>query len=136
MPEPLPRSVDRHLAVFSLFSEALVHAIEPALYSPLAIIQSLVYNSDSVAKFVNSDLPGFEPFHTFGYGADIIQDVIKLKVTPALGKGQFSQNGSHLTIWDIGTLTQALSEETSLMLKDSWTDSKGERALMPICKVE
>ncbi|KAF5664267.1 hypothetical protein FHETE_7149 [Fusarium heterosporum] len=61
----------------------------------------------AIAKFVNSHLPGYEPFHTFGYGGDIIQDVIKLKVTPALGQ-----------------LTHALSEETSFMLKSSWTDNK------------
>ncbi|CZR37631.1 uncharacterized protein FPRO_07178 [Fusarium proliferatum ET1] len=60
----------------------------------------------AIAKFVNSHLPGYEPFHTFGYGGDIIQDVIKLKVTPALGQ-----------------LTHALSEETSFMLKSSWTDN-------------
>lgn len=76
---------------------------------------------------MNSHLPGYEPFHTFGYGGDIIQDVIKLKVTPALGtfeilRGHFRFHTDEAQ----GQLTHAISEETSFMLKSSWTDNTGE----------
>ncbi|KAK1762684.1 cytochrome P450 [Phialemonium atrogriseum] len=61
----------------------------------------------AIAKFVHPEYPGFEAFHEFAYGDDIIQDVVRSKVTQCLG-----------------TITKPLSEETAMTLRDCFTDDE------------
>jgi len=73
-----------------------------------------VSHARAIAKMVNAHYPGLEAFHEFGYGEDIVQDAVKLKLTQALGG-----------------LTQPLSDETALMLREAFTDQKEWHSIIP-----
>ncbi|KAI9836022.1 MAG: hypothetical protein M1819_001633 [Sarea resinae] len=85
---------------FRMLTESGPITILPPEYAhEIRNIPSLDHTA-AIAKMVNARYPGLEAFHEFAFGGDLIQDVVKLKLTQALAN-----------------MTEALSDETSLTLQ-------------------
>ncbi|KAK9413738.1 putative Cytochrome P450 [Seiridium unicorne] len=86
----------------------------PVLILPPSYTQELRNIDDlshvrAISDIVDAKVPGFEAFYEFSYGGNIIQDVVKAKITPALN-----------------TLSEPLSEETSMALETHFGSSTGK----------
>ncbi|EXJ89073.1 hypothetical protein A1O3_02137 [Capronia epimyces CBS 606.96] len=94
---------------FRILTDSGPFIILPPEYANEVRNISSLNHAQAIAKFVNARYPGMEAFYEFAFGGDIVQDVIKSKLTQALGR-----------------VTESLSDETSLMLQESFGDEKGK----------
>ncbi|KAJ5605308.1 hypothetical protein N7510_010462 [Penicillium lagena] len=86
----------------------------------------------AIAKMVNAQYPGMEAFREFAFRDDLIQDVVRLKLTQMLGMLPISKDVRFLAInLELGSVTLPLSEETSFTLRETFTDNLEWHAIVP-----
>ncbi|KAH6655942.1 cytochrome P450 [Truncatella angustata] len=89
----------------------------PTVILPPSYIQELrnldnLSHVRAIAQIVDAKAPGFEAFYELAYGGNIIQDVVKAKITPALN-----------------FVSAPLSVETSMTLEHYFTNKKEWHAI-------